>query len=326
MIKKPWLFLPSRWLYHLSPLTLRIYSRIQSSEPFRWKSFSWRQMRFPNPLGIAGGVDKNALHIQDWWRLGAGFLELGTVTPKAQEANPSPVLDRSVKHFSLWNNMGFPNKGMDFARERLLSLPEKRPCPLFVNIGKNRETEISRAFEDYKKLLSSFHSLADAFVINISSPNTQDLRSLFSAKKLPQFLDSLKQCLKDLNSKTPLILKISPDEEDFLRIIEQSLEAGIDGWCLCNTTKQRAVPNLFPKEGGVSGRLVADLSLNLLRELKKYLSERGIKDRLIISCGGVLTAGDVMERLKEGADLVQVYSALVFNGPGFFRSVYKNLF
>ena len=316
--------MPSSWLYHLSPLALKIYSRIPSSKPFLWKPFSWRGMYFPNPLGTAGGIDKNALHIQDWWRLGTGFLEVGTVTPQAQGSNPSKILDRSVQHFSLWNNMGFPNRGLGFTKKRLLCLPKKRQSPIFVNIGKNRETKISHAFEDYKTLLSSLHTLADAFVINISSPNTPDLRSLFSAKKLPQFLQSLKQLREDLDSKTPLILKISPDEEDFLRIIEQSLEAGIEGWCLCNTTSQRLIPNLFPKRGGVSGRLLADLSLNLLRELNSYLLKHNVQDKLVISCGGVLTAEDVLQRLKEGANLVQVYSALVFKGPGFFRSVYKS--
>lgn len=276
-------------------------------------------------MGIAGGLDKNALHIEDWWRLGAGFLEVGTITPQAQKANPSRILDRSIKYRSLWNNMGFPNKGMDFMKKKLSCLPEKKPSPIFVNIGKNRKTEISRAFEDYKKLLYAFHPFADAFVINISSPNTQDLRSLFHEKKLLQFLQSLKQVMEDLKSDVPLILKISPDEEEFLRIIEQSIEAGIDGWCLCNTTKQRAVPNLFPEKGGVSGHLLADLSLNLLKKLKKYLVEKDIEDKLVISCGGVLRAEDVLERLQEGAHLVQVYSALVFEGPGFFHSVYKSV-
>ena len=317
--------MPSSWLYNLSPFALKIYSQISSSKPFLWKPFSWRKMYFPNPLGIAGGVDKNALHIEDWWRLGAGFVELGTVTPQAQKANPSKILDRSGKYHSLWNNMGFPNRGMAFMKKRLLCLPEKKQSPLFVNIGKNRRTEISQAFDDYKKLLSLLHPFADAFVINISSPNTQDLRSLFSEEKLSHFLKSLKQAREDLNLKTPLILKISPDEKDFLRIIGQSIEAGIDGWCLCNTTKQRAIPNLFPERGGVSGRLLADLSLNLLKQLNEYLLKKNIKDKLVISCGGVLTAEDVLERLQEGANLVQVYSALVFEGPGFFRSVYKSI-
>ena len=325
MITKPWLILPSNWLYRLSPFILKIYSQIRSSEPFQWRSFSWRHITFPNPLGTAGGIDKNALHIQDWQRLGAGFLEIGTVTPEAQTANPSKIMDRSLQYASLWNNMGFPNKGLDFMKKRLIDLSEQRSTPLFINIGKNRQTDIARAFDDYKKLLSSLHPFADAFVINISSPNTKDLRAIFSEKRLLPFLKSMKRLIEDLNPKIPLILKISPDEKDFLRIIDQSIEAGIDGWCLCNSTKQRSVPHLFPERGGVSGRLLAPLSLNLLKELKKYLVENSVKDKLIISCGGVMRVQDVLERLKEGADLVQIYSALVFKGPGFF-ALYMKIF
>ena len=325
MINKPWLFLPAGWMHSLSPLVLKVYSRIKSAEPFKWKPLHWRQVYFPNPLGTAGGIDKNALHIKDWWSLGAGFLEIGTVTPELQQANPARILDRSLKYRSLWNNMGFPNRGLQFIKEKLSCLPEKRPSPIFINIGKNRQTPISEAFEDYKKSLSALHPFADAFVINISSPNTKDLRTIFNKKKLPYFLQSLKELMRGLNSKTPLILKISPDEIDFLRIIAQSIEAGIDGWCICNSTRERSVSNLFPEQGGVSGKLLANQSLSLLKELTKYLSDRRIEDKLVISCGGVLTAQDVLERLQEGADLVQVYSALVFEGPGFFQSVFKKI-
>jgi len=325
LINKPWLFLPASWTYSLSPSVLKIYSRIKSSKPFRWNSLHWRHLNFPNPLGTAGGIDKNALHIEDWWSLGAGFLEVGTVTPESQKANSGKILDRSLKHRSLWNNMGFPNKGLEFVKKNLSGLPEKRPSPVFINIGKNRQTPVSQAFEDYKKSLSALHPYADAFMINISSPNTKDLRTIFDENRLPHFLKSLKDLMKSLNSKTPLILKISPDETDFIRIVAQSVEAGIDGWCICNSTKKKSIPSLFPKQGGVSGKLLAGQSLSLLKELNKYLSDRKIKNKLVVSCGGVLTAQDVLERLQEGANLVQVYSALVFEGPAFFQSVYQTV-
>ena len=301
MIRKPWLFLPAAWVHSLSPLALRIYSRIKSSESCKWNSFRWRHLYFPNPLGTAGGVDKNALHIKDWWSLGAGFVEVGTITPEPQEANPSKILARSLKHLSLWNNMGFPNRGSEFVKQRLLDLPEKRPTPVFINIGKNRQTSLSKSFEDYRKTLELLHPFADLFVINISSPNTEGLREIFSEKRLPDFLSSLKNVLTDLNPKIPLILKISPDETEFFRVIEQSLESGIDGWCLCNTTRERVVPHLFPKQGGVSGKLLAGKSLFLLKEIKKYLLLKEIKDKLVISCGGVLTVQDVLERQGRGS-------------------------
>lgn len=318
------MFLPAGWAHSLSPLALKIYSRIYASEPKLWKSFSWRHIHFPNPLGTAGGVDKNALYIKDWWLLGAGFLEVGTVSPLAQEANPPPILNRSLKHLSLWNNMGFPNNGMDFVRQSLSRLSEKK-TPIFVNIGKNRQTPLSTAVQDYEKSISALHTFADVFVINISSPNTKDLRKIFSQQELSRFLKSLKDLILSVNPKIPLILKLSPDEdeENIIRIIEQSIESEIDGWCICNSTRERSIPHLFPKEGGVSGQLLAKSSLSLLKTVSSYLKDNGVEDKLIISCGGVLTFADVLERLNAGAQLVQVYSALVFKGPGFFQSVFK---
>ena len=362
-MRKPWLYLPANWLHYVSPWALKIYSRLKSAEPANWKSLQWRHLYFPNPLGTAGGLDKNALHIKNWQFLGAGFLEVGTVTPEPQRANPGKILDRSLKHLSLWNNMGFPNRGLNYVKRKLSYLAEHnwfggnfagqdvsvsteksgagqnltdsvvsqnhrwntQSIPLFINIGKNRQTPLSQAVEDYKKSLEALHPFASAFVINISSPNTEGLRELFGEKALPPFLKSLKEIIARLNQKIPLILKLSPDEKDFLRIIEQSIEAGIDGWCICNSTKERVIPHLFPERGGVSGKLLASQSLNLLKRLKAYINDNEVKDKLVISCGGVLTAQNVVERLQEGADLVQVYSALVFEGPGFFQSVFKEL-
>ena len=333
MITKPWLYLPSTWLYSLSPIALKFYSRFNSFQTYKWKSIQWRDLFFPNPLGTAGGLDKSALYMKDYFSLGAGFIEVGTVTPKAQSPNPYKILDRSVKHLSLWNNMGFPNKGLDFVKERLEIFFENRnrfhnesSIPLFINIGKNRETPISHAIEDYRKGMMALYPFADAFVINISSPNTKDLRELFSEKNLPTFLRELNEIRLGLKIQRPLILKLSPDEEGFIRIIEQSLAENVDGWCICNSTKQRPIKNLFPEDrGGLSGKLLAKSSVELLKQLTAYLKKHEVKDKLVISCGGVLTAQDVLERLNLGADLVQVYSALVFRGFGFFKAVYKEL-
>ena len=312
----------------------------------RWSSFHWKGLYFENPLGTAGGVDKNALHIQDWQRLGAGFVEIGTLTPRTQKPHPLKILDRSLKHSSLWNNMGFPNRGLKFVKEKLSALEAKAQDaktqlaargqlatplsspPLFINIGKNRKTANPLAVEDYKKCIRELKTFAKVFVINISSPNTKGLRELFAPSLLPGFLKSIKGCAKVDDRNIPLILKLSPDEteEDFIRIMDQSLNEGIDGWCLCNSTNESALRDIFKAQaGGVSGKLLAKKSLKLLQKAKNWLDQKGAKDKLLISCGGVLTAEDVLERLQEGADLVQVYSALVFKGPGFFHSVFKEL-
>ena len=217
MINKAWLYLPSSWLYSLSPYALKFYSHFKSAQPYRWKSVKWRNLSFPNPLGTAGGLDKNALYIKNYWALGAGFVEVGTITPQAQAPNPYKILDRSVSQMSLWNNMGFPNKGLDFVKERLEDLFKdfnssqtgelKLPAPLFINIGKNRQTPVSQAIEDYKKGMEALYPFAAAFVINISSPNTKDLRELFSENNLPIFLNSLNKIRLGLKARPPLILK-----------------------------------------------------------------------------------------------------------------------
>ena len=352
MLKKPWLWLPSKLLYALNPLALKIYSQIRPAQTYRWNSFEWRGLKFLNPLGTAGGVDKNAQYIREYQALGAGFLELGTVTPLAQGANEGKILDKSLRYQSLWNNMGCPNKGLDFFKIQLekafelagdsleagesaeagdlagagdlLEAGAGKLPPLFINLGKNRESSIRTALLDYQTSMKALEKYAGAFVINISSPNTKSLRNLFDRQKLPDFLKALNQTRSGLSKNTPLILKISPDEEDFIRIIEQSLEAGIDGWCVCNSSKQRPVKNLFPSDkGGLSGQLLADTSLSLLKQLRDFLKKNQIEDKLVISCGGVLSPQELFERLRLGADLVQVYSALVFKGYGFFHSVYK---
>lgn len=328
-LKKAWLYLPSQWTYFLSPWALKLYSSVLSSPIKNWKPLHWKGLYFPNPLGTAGGLDKNAKHIKEYWSLGAGFLEIGTVTPEPQSANSGKILDRSLEHLSLWNNMGFPNKGLAFVEKQLELIfkeYESLPTPLFISLGKNRNTDQKSALLDYKKGMEALYKYASAFVINISSPNTPSLRDIFDKDHLPDFLKSLQEIRQGLNKNIPLILKLSPDEQDLIRIVEQSLLAGIDGFCLCNSTKQRPVKHIFPEEkGGISGKLLAPLSLNLLKQLTDYFKKNQVQDKLIISSGGVLTAQDVSERLDEGAHLVQVYSALVFQGFGFFQSVPKEL-
>ena len=323
MIKKPWLYLPPSLTYFLTPFALKIYSRLFPSKNSEWLPFRWRNLYFKNPLGIAGGVDKNSINLKDWERLGSGFYEIGTVTPRIQQAHRSKNVDRNIGHLSLWNHLGFPNQGSNRIKERLSSF-KPLPSPLFINIGKNRETPLEDSLGDYLENIQKLHSFADVFVINISSPNSPQLQSLFKKETLSHFLKSLKEaCAK---SSTPLLLKMHPDleEKEFLRVIDESLSAGIDGWIFCNTTQSRPIPTLFPSHGGVSGKPLASLSLEGLKKLKNHLKQKTkFKDQLIISVGGVLTPKDVLERLELGAHLVQVYSALVFEGPSFFQKVYK---
>ena len=322
--KKLWHYLPAEWSHKLSPFALKIYRRRGRlpGKPFSWRPFQWKGLSFPNPLGTAGGTDKNSRNIQDWTACGAGFCEVGAVTPDPQQANPGRTLLRDFEEKSLWNSLGFPNKGLNFTARRLRALPppRERAAPVFVNIGKNRDMPVDDAVYDLKNCIYHLSGRADAFVINISSPNTEGLRELFSPERLPGLLAALRE-RADKDGGTPLILKLSPDlsDSDFLRVLEQSLQAGIDGFSVCNSTTRREGGG-FPAHGGVSGRPLAERSLHLLKLTVGFVKAKGLKEPpLIVSCGGVLEPSDVFERLRLGADLVQVYSALVFSGPGFFK-------
>lgn len=309
--------------HDVAPLALKIYSTLSSEQDAAWKSFSWRGLHFRNRLGIAGGVDKNGELIPVWKKLGVGFTEIGTVTPLAQTANPGKIIDRDLNQKILWNKMGFPNQGMDVLKNKVeksfRELGKERP-PLFINLGKNRQTSLEDAHLDYAKLAKYLDPVADAFVINISSPNTQGLRNLQSAEYLKILISSVRESLRDKNK--PVFVKLSPDFEE--GVLESTLaillENSVDGIILTNTTLSRPNPSKFSTEGGVSGAFLADLSKKQLAKTTKFLGNNKNKI-LLVSVGGLMTAQDVAERLELGADLVQIYSALVFNGPSFFREV-----
>lgn len=318
---KPWLLLPAKWAHDLSPLFLKTFAAFSERTPPTWRTLVWKGLVFQNPLGIAGGVDKNADFIKAWPGLGCGFVEIGTVTPRPQTPNPGRILDRDRASRAMWNRMGFPSAG---AEETLANLKAARPfaTPIFVNIGKNRETPNENAAEDYLALVHYFRDHADAFVVNISSPNTKGLRDLQGAEPLRKLLSPLVAAAAGYGR--PLLVKLSPDLAD--AELEQSLEVGaecgVDGFILTNTTLSREPDSPFPPEGGVSGQPLKEISKRVLRRAVEILGPRR-RNFLLVSVGGIMTADDVFERLDLGADLVEVYSALVFEGPGFFGQVAK---
>jgi dihydroorotate dehydrogenase len=324
---KPWLLLPTHLGHSFSPFFLKLYGRFSPSKSYTWKPFTWRGLDFTNPLGVAGGFDKNAELVHELWTLGVGFVEVGTVTPNHQKKNTGKTVDRDVKGKALWNQLGFPSEGCDAVKKRLKSLKHPHFTPVFINIGKNRDTPMERACDDYVKLIRAFGDVADAFVINISSPNTPQLRSLLSPDKLQDFLSVIIEENKDasIGKPTPILLKLSPDmtEGELKKILDVSLEAGIDGWILTNTTLARENGSSFPKTGGVSGLPLKEKSKLLLKCAVAHLGKNK-QGKLLVSVGGVMTSQDVFERLQIGADLVQVYSTLVFEGPFFFKKVFQD--
>ncbi len=320
---KPWLWIPAKWAHDLSPLGIQLYSKIfgQTTTPV-WNPLNYKNLIFKNRIGIAGGVDKNADNLSTWENLGCGFLEIGTVTPNPQSPNPGKIIDRDLNTMSLWNKMGFPSAGAQEVFYNLKNFKSVSKIPVFVNIGKNRTTENSQAHEDYIFLLNHFSTVADAFVINISSPNTMGLRDLAKKKNLDLFLNPVMTAVQNLKLIQPIFIKLSPDlaADELESVLECCLNHNVDGFILTNTTLSRQNLTKFPAEGGVSGLPLAELSKHALKIAVRVCSTQKTK-KLIISAGGVMTEHDVFERIELGADLVQVYTALIYQGPGFFRKV-----
>lgn len=324
---KPWLLFSPQFAHDIAPLALRLGAAFQSDDIPIWQPLKWKGLSFPNRLGLAGGVDKDGELIEEWWAYGAGFVEVGTVTPRAQLPNPGVIINRDLESRALWNKMGFPGSGMDVARENLRDLPPRRRTPVFVNIGKNRDTSNDDAVRDYALCMKTLSGLADVFVVNISSPNTTGLRELLQPARFQKFLGGVLAAKNKTSAPaTPVLLKISPDadDQDLQRVVKLACELGIDGFIATNTTLARNHGSPFPPEGGVSGGPLANRAKEVLHLVHEAMGDaRG--DHLLISAGGVLSAEDVSERIALGADLVQVYSALIFEGPGFFRFVARQV-
>jgi dihydroorotate dehydrogenase len=281
-------------------------------------------LKFPNPVGLAAGFDKNADYIHEFKAFGFGFIEIGTITPKGQPGNPQPRLFRLVKDRALINRMGFNNEGMDVAIEKL----KKRPKNLIIggNIGKNKVTPNEQATEDYISTFEALFPYVDYFVVNVSSPNTPDLRALQDKEPLTQLL----QTLQDLNTKKtepkPILLKIAPDlnNDQLDDIIEIVSTTGIVGIIATNTTIDRSGLAADEKEieaigaGGLSGAPLADRSTEVIRYIKKKNPTLPI-----IGVGGIMDEKTALEKLEAGADLLQLYTGFVYEGPALIKRINK---
>ncbi len=284
-------------------------------------------LTFKNPVGLAAGFDKNALWIDQLSNLGFGFIEIGTVTPKAQPGNDKPRLFRLVKDEAIINRMGFNNEGSVKAAELL----KVRKSNVIVggNIGKNKVTPNENALDDYLLSFDHLHPYVDYFVVNVSSPNTPGLRELQDKEPLSRILNSLKERNKTKTAEKPILLKIAPDLTDSQLddIIDIVKETKIDGLIATNTTIARE-PLTSSKEeieaigaGGLSGKPLTKRSTEVIR----YLHEKSGGSFPIIGVGGIYTANDALEKLEAGASLVQVYSGFIYEGPGIVKSICKGL-
>lgn len=284
-------------------------------------------LRFSNPIGLAAGFDKDAGFVREFAALGFGFVEIGTVTPVAQAGNPLPRLFRLPPDRALINRMGFNNGGAQKARKHLVL----RPKGIVVggNIGKNRDTPLDKAASDYGRCFEELFDYVDYFTVNLSSPNTPGLRSLQDKKPLEEILKSLQDINRSKPRPKPILLKIAPDlEQDQLDdIIEIALNTGIAGIVATNTTISRdglkSPPGLIARagEGGLSGEPLRLASNQVIR----YIRQKAGPDFPIIGVGGIMSDSDVLEKLEAGANLVQIYTGLVYSGPGLIRQIARAL-
>jgi dihydroorotate dehydrogenase len=281
---------------------------------------------FPNPVGLAAGLDKDGAYIDGLAALGFGSIEIGTVTPRPQAGNPRPRIFRLPSARGVINRMGFNNGGVDafVANVQASRFYQEKQGVLGLNIGKNADTPIERAAEDYLHCLRKVYPYASYVTVNISSPNTQNLRQLQGASELDALLAQLKgeqSRLADEHGRyVPLALKIAPDiDADQIRDIGAALlRHGIDGVIATNTTLSRHhVENLRHgnQQGGLSGAPVFDLSNIVIRALKKEVGDAVP----IIGVGGILSGRDAKAKIKAGAQLVQLYSGLIYRGPALVR-------
>ncbi len=277
-------------------------------------------LSFSNPIGMAAGYDKDGVGWRGLACLGFGHIELGTVTPKAQPGNAQPRLFRLVEDQAVINRMGFNNLGAEYMAKQMQA---RRPQGLIlgVNIGKNKITPLEEAAQDYISLLRTFAPLADYLAVNVSSPNTPGLRNLQTRAALESILRPLAAERAQLGSKTPILVKLAPDltNEELDSALETIVDCGMDGVIVTNTTVSRPAlqsPH-YAEIGGLSGAPLADLSRQMTARAVKLLQGR----LPVVSSGGIMNAAEAPRRLDSGAPLVQLYTGLIYSGPGLVKEI-----
>lgn len=301
-----------------------ILDRFFLIRPPEVEPFEWQGMRYANRLGLAAGLDKGNVVVPAWFKLGFGFVEIGTITPRPQVGNPKPRLFRLVADRAIINRMGFNNAGAAEVAKRLRAL-RQRPGPIWLNIGKNKDTPNERAADDYESALTTLFDVADVFVINISSPNTPGLRDLQSEAVLAPLLARVMQTNQALavakqTSPRPVLLKLAPDltKEALQSAVHVAAEAGLAGIIATNTTLSRPVDSpLAEQAGGLSGAPLLALANQALTTVVEANSQR----MLVVGVGGITCGADAVRKRELGAGLVQIYSGFIFAGPRLIQDI-----
>ena len=303
---------------HFDP-ALRVLKSLQPSS----KPKTLFGLNFPNRIGLAAGLDKNGVALPAWAALGFGFIEIGTVTAKAQPGNPKPRIFRLPEQQALINRLGFNNDGADAIAQRLAALRESGrwpAVPVGINIGKSRTTPLEQATDDYLYSFRMLRDFADYITLNISSPNTPGLRELQEPEKLWELLHAIGK--EAGTAPKPLVVKISPDLSgvELKAILGVCEENGVSGIIATNTTLEHSsIPQQLDQAGGLSGAPLRDKSTELVREIAARATIP------VIASGGIFDAESAREKLQAGAQLIQLYTGLVYRGPQLLREIMDRL-
>jgi dihydroorotate dehydrogenase len=335
LLIRPFLFLlPAETAHHVTFFLLHIICKVPFVKNILRSNYQINHPKlrqelfgliFPNPVGLAAGLDKNGVAIDELSCLGFGFIEIGTVTPLAQDGNAAPRLFRLPNDKALINRMGFNNDGMVEIGKRI----KKRNSRIILggNIGKNKLTPNENAVDDYKKCFHELYDEVDYFVVNVSSPNTPGLRALQEKEPLMKILNELQQVNANMRKRKPLLLKIAPDltNEQLDDIAEIVKETKLDGLIISNTTIDRSNLSYSETElqtigaGGLSGKPVFEKSNAVLSYIRPKITVP------IIASGGIMSAEDALTKLRLGASLVQVYTGFVYEGPQLVKQINNRL-
>ena len=277
-------------------------------------------IKFPNPIGLAAGFDKNAKLYNEFSNFGFGFIEIGTVTPLPQEGNPKKRLFRLVSDEAIINRMGFNNIGVE---EVIKRLKYNKGVIVGGNIGKNKITDFNNSIKDYLICFEKLYPYVHYFAVNVSSPNTEKLRDLQQKDLLKNLLEAIQKKNKSYSFPKPVLLKIGPDlsQDQLIDVIEVIAETSLDGIIATNTTLSRdnlsSSENLVNQKGGLSGKPISKKSTNII----KFLHQKSNGSIPIIGVGGIMNPDDAIEKIKAGATLIQLYSGFVYSGPSIVKKI-----
>lgn len=320
LARKLLFLLPPEQSQNISHFFLKLFSGLYKSKQTH---LFVKGLRVKNRLGLAAGLDKNARLINEFDNIGFGFVEVGTVTPKAQYGNPKPRIKRLISHESLLNSLGFPNEGVRSIKSRLKKV--SGDICLGVNIGPNKDTVPEEVINDYLLCYEEVFEYADFVTINISSPNTPNLRSLHNAENFKAVIDAILSERNRHQKKPKVFIKISPDEESktYTSLIETINNSAIDGVIISNTSNNQNLKkslNVAHLPGGISGKSLKNSSNKILKEIKTMIN----KEKIIVAVGGIFDVDSYNEKFELGADLVQMYTGLIYEGPNLVKRIVKN--